>query len=345
MSDIIQVVFKKGVLFDITIGRWSALHQMKTDDLLLAKLNRKIIYPGHKKLLPEDAAYPIVHLEGKIRTFVRKRSMDFPVSGAVFVNFKALPKMLKGLKKLRAEYEEKAQELYNNWDGIKASQIKALDEESRKIAVQNGLYEPKTPPAEKEILQTWLKKQHEQHLALYPERKDLLTKYYVTWSMFKVNPLDQTAAEAMKEEDAEFITQQQAQLKASMEKWVKEKAVEMHKKLGEAAAQAQALLADNGKLNPKNLKPLFAAFEEFSAIDITGSSFEAVIEDIKKTYVPAGSSDDDMDFKALAESVNNNKDEFTGLLNTLAALAIDEVATKAGASALGSSDFKRIVEI
>ena len=97
VSDIINVVFKKGVLFDITIGRWSALHQMKTDDLLLAKLNRRIIYPGHKKLLPDDAAQPIVALEGKIRTWVRKKSMNFPISGAVFVNFKALPGMLKAL--------------------------------------------------------------------------------------------------------------------------------------------------------------------------------------------------------------------------------------------------------
>lgn len=345
MSEIINVVFKKGVLFDITIGRWSALHQMGTDDLLLKKLNRKIIYPGHKKLLPEEASYPLIHLEGKIRTFVRKRSMDFPVSGAVFVNFKALPGMLKGLKKLRADFEAKAQELYDNWEDVKTAQIKALDDESRKIAVQNGLYEAHTPQAEKGILQAWLMAQHTQHLSLYPDRDKLLTKYYVNWTMFKVNPLDQSAAESMQEEDAEFIAQQQAQLKSSMEKWVKDKAAEMHKKLGEAAAQAKSMLADNGKLNPKNLKPLFNAFEEFAAIDFAGSSFEAVIDDIKKKYGSVISKDGEMDYKAVAENVNGSTDEFDSLLSTLADLAIDDVAKQAGAQSLANSDFKRVVEI
>jgi hypothetical protein len=345
MSEILNVVFKKGVLFDITIGRWSALHQMGTNDLLLKKLNRKIIYPGHKKLLPEEASYPLIHLEGKIRTFVRKRSMDFPVSGAVFVNFKTLPAMLKGLKQLRAEFEVKAQELYDTWEEVKEKQIKALDEESYKIAVQNGLHEPYTPPSDKEILQDWLKAQHLQHLSLYPDKDALLKKYYVSWSMFKVNPLEKNAAESISEEDAAFITQQQEQLKASMEKWVKDKAAEMHKKLGEAALQAKSMLADNGKLNPKNLKPLFNAFEEFAAIDFAGSSFEAVIDDIKNKYGSVISKDGEMDYKAVAENVNGSTDEFDSLLSTLADLAVEDVAKQAGATSLANSDFKRVVEI
>lgn len=342
MDSIISVVFKKGVLFDITIGRWSALHQMKTDDLLLEKLNRRIIYPGHKKLLPDNASQPIMSLEGQIRTFVRKRSMDFPVSGAVFVNFKALPSMLKGLRKLKKQYEDAVQVLFNNWDSIKLEQIKALDDESRKIAVQNGIYENTTPQADKEILKKWLEEQHKQHVALYPSKDKLLSKYYVSWTMFKVGQLDQVGA--MQEVEADVLAEQQQKLQASMEAWVKNKAAEMHKKLGEAAAHAKALLAENGKLNPKNLKPLFSAFEEFKSIDFAGSSFSGVISDIEKKFLPAGADSEDADFKQIASSVNGSADEFEGLLSTLTELAIDDVAQKAGAVMLANSEFKRVVE-
>lgn len=341
MSDIIQVVFKKGVLFDINVSRWSALHQMKTDDLLLEKLNRKVIYPGHKKLLPEDVSQPITYLEGQIRSFVRKRSMPFPISGAVFVNFKALPDMLKGLKDLRNQFSAAAQKLVDNYEGVQKKQVDVLDDEARKIAVQNGLYDKTVPEGDREILKKWLLAQHEQHLALYPEKKDLLAKYDVSWKMFKVNPLGEADAALLKDEDAVVIAEQQQKLKDDLEDWVKEKAVEMHKKLGEAAAQAQKLLAENGKLNPKNLKPLFSAFEEFQAVDFAGSSFQKVITEVKSQYLGgAGTTMQDV-----AEAVNKSSEQFNQLLGSLSALAVDATAKQAGAVALSESEFKRVVEI
>lgn len=344
MNEVIQVVFKKGVLFDINISRWSALHQMQTNDLLLDKLNRKIVYPGHKKLLPEEASYPLIHLEGKIRTCVRKNSMDFPISGAVYVNFKTLPKMLKELKKLKAEYEAEAQKLYDNWESIKEKQIDALNEEARKIAAQNGLYEPATPAADREILKQWLKEQQKKHAELYPKKELLLAKYAVSWTMFRVDSLESTAASLFDEADAAALLAHQEKLQKDMQLWVKAKAAEMHQAIGKAALQAKQLLAENGKLNPKNLKPLFAAFEQFKAVDFAGSSFEQVIEDIEKKYLvsdPKGETD----FKAVAESVNGSTDAFGELLEQVSQLAVEEVAEKAGAVALSGSDFKRVVEI
>jgi hypothetical protein len=344
MNEIIQVVFKKGVLFDVNISRWSALHQMQTGDLLLEKLNRKIVYPGHKKLLPEEASYPLIHLEGKIRSHVRKNSMDFPVSGAVYVNFKALPKMLKELKKLRAEYEAAAQVLYDNWESIKTKQIDALNEESRKIAVQNGLYEPTTPAGDREILKKWLSDQQKRHAELYPKKEDLLAKYAVSWTMFRVDALGDSVASLIDETDAAMIMAHQEKLQKDMQMWVKTKAAEMHQVIGEAALKAKDLLAENGKLNPKNLKPLFAAFEQFKAVDFAGSSFEQVIEDIEKKFL-VSDPNGELDFKAVAEGVNNNTDAFSQLLSEVSQLAVEDVAQKAGAVALSGSDFKRVVEI
>jgi hypothetical protein len=344
MSDIVQVVFKKGVLFDITIGRWSAKHTISTEDLLLEKVNKKVIKAGSKELLPEDYAYPLVHIEGKIRTFVKQKSMPFPISGAVFVNFKVLPKILKGLRLLKNEYEGAALELHNHYDTVMTKQIQVLDEEVRKIAVQNGMYEPTTAPSDREVLKNWLKEQHKKHVSLYPKKEDLLAKYYVRWSMFRVNALEDTAATIMAEEEADFFAKQQQELKVKMTDWVKEKAAAMHKKLGEAAANAQAQLASNGKLNPKNLKPLFDAFEEFASVDFAGSTFQGVIDDVAKKYL-AMDTKGEVDYKTIANQVNGNTDEFASLLATIGELAVDQVAQKAGLTALDGSEFKRVVEI
>ena len=338
MNDVVQVVFKKGVLFDITIGRWSAKHTISTEDLMLEKVNKKVIKAGSKELLPEDYAYPLVHIEGKIRTFVKMRSMPFPISGAVFVNFKALPKMLKGLRELKLEYDAAAKHLHDHYDEVMEKQIVVLDEEVRKIAVQNGLYEPTTSPADREAMKAWLKDAHKKHVSLYPKKEDLLAKYYVTWAMFKVNALEDTAASLLSDTEADFFAEQQKELKNKLTGWVKERAALMHKKLGEAAANAQKLLADNGKLNPKNLKPLFDAFEEFTSVDFAGSSFQKVIEDIEKKYVGT-------DMKVTADKVNSGTDEFGELLATISYLATDEMAQKAGLTALDGSEFKRVVEI
>lgn len=344
MSDVVQVVFKKGVLFDITVGRWSAKHQISTEDLLLEKINKKVIKAGSKELLPEEYAYPLIHIEGKIRTFVKMKSMPFPISGAVFVSFKALPKVLTGLKKLKTEYEGAAQHLFDHYETVKEKQIVVLDDEVRKIAVQAGMYEPTTSPMDREVLKQWLKTQHKNHVELFPKKEELLQKYYVRWSMFRVNALEDTAATMLTDVEADFFAQQQAELKSKMTAWVKEKAASMHKKLGEAAANAQQQLAANGKLNPKNLKPLFDAFEEFSYVDFAGSSFQKVIDDVSKKYL-AMDQKGDIDFKTVANQVNGSADEFSNLLATIGELAMDQVAEKAGLAALDGSEFKRIVEV
>lgn len=336
MSDIIEIVFKKGVLVDLNVSRWSALHQMKTGDLLLEKLNRKVIYPGHKKLLPEDESYPLQHQEGLIRTFVAAKSMPAPIAGVVFVNYKVLSELLKGLKKLRTEYLALAKSLYNRYEDVKKAQIITLDDESLKIAEQNGLHGPDL--AERAVLKTWLEQQHAQHLSLYPDKDVLLAKFDVSWRLFKVNPLGDADAKLLGEEEAEIVMQQQAQLKKDMEEWVKLQAIAMHKKLGQAAAQAQKMLADNGKLNPKNLKPLFKAFEEFAAVSFADSKHLKEIENIKKQF--QGSTIQDV-----AVEINKSTEEFGKLLESISDLAIDSVAKSAGATVLASSEFKRIVEV
>ena len=134
MSELVNVIFKKGVLFDINIGKWAAQHRMTPEDLMMEKVNAEAMHIGFKRLMPSKAMKPIIHLEGKIRSFVDKMSMPFPIAGAVFVNYKMLKPLVQGLKSYSEDYQEAAQELVEHYDEYREAQLSVLDAEAEKIA-------------------------------------------------------------------------------------------------------------------------------------------------------------------------------------------------------------------
>ena len=105
--------------------------------------------------------------------------------------------------------------------------------------------------------------------------------------MFKVNPLE--GSSEISGIEAEDLAQQQEIFQKDMANWVKEQSTKMHQILGEAALRAKELLEKQGKLNPKNLKPLFDAFEAFKAVDFAGSGFQKAVSDIEKNYLMTAS--------------------------------------------------------
>lgn len=341
MSELINVIFKKGVLFDINIGKWSAQHKMTPEDLLMDKVNDEAMHLGFKRLMPKKAVYPIVHLEGQIRSHVEKVSVPFPIAGAVFVNYKTLKYLIKRLKKYQDEFKEAADELVSHYEEYKETQLKLLDDEAEKIA--NSRRKNPNDPNERHRLSEWLKAQKALNRSLYPRKEDLPGKFYVSWRMFKVNPLEGSGTE-MTDVDAEDLAMQQEVFQKDMEKWAKEQAAKVHQVLGEAAQRAKDMLEKQGKLNPKNLKPFFDALETFKSVDFSGSHFQKAVEDIEKKYLMAG-ADGVVNYSAIADSVNSNKDAFTQLLHSIGKLAAEDVAKNAAFEALANSDFKRVIDL
>lgn len=351
--NLVQVLFKKGVLFDLDIGRWQAIARMDEQDLLLKKVNRSAMYLGHKKLLPPWASEKMVNLEGKMRGYLELHSAPFPIAGAVFVQYKTLPQVLKRLNELKAEFGAAADDLVANYESYKNYQLQTLDREAENIASQHyrGLEEKSkekqgwTDELSKdyEELMAWLNNQKVRNRELYPGKEALRSRYYVSWRMFKVDPV---GAAEMDEVGTEEVIAAQKQLQADLEAWVKEQAKEMHLALGKAAARAKELLEKQGKLHPKNLKPLFDAFELFGSVDIAGSSFQTQVGELKKQFLAFQSGSTGVpDYELSAAAVNNGKEDFAGLLDTVAKLAVEETAQKAGLDAVTGSEFKRVLEL
>lgn len=350
MSDTDQVaeaLFDRGTLMDLYIGKPTFQKKLKPNDVLLEGIDEDVLYLGHKKLLPPKATENLVKLEGQARTALASRSLPFPLSGARFVYYQALPGVLKRLQALKAQWDAAVDTLVQEYPALKEQQLVELDKQAQTLyQVEIKKISGIDRDAAEAKLDSWLANQRQINRGLYPVVEKVKEMFHFDWRVFKINALEGT--EEMSTLEQEDLQNAQQQLKNDLQKWVQQASVEMHKTLGEAAANAARLLEKNEKLDPRNLKPLFEAFETFKAIDFTGSSnFHSVIEGIKQRFgrmKPDGTFDMEITSQSLKDNPQGQQ-EFKSLLTSLGRLATDEVAEKAGIDSISTSGLKRLVEV
>lgn len=344
-----EALFARGALMGLHIGRWTAVKKMSSNDMLLDEVDTDTIYLGHKKLLPKSATKPLVELEGKARTALAFRSMDFPIAGARFVTYSALPGIVERLTELKGEWNQEVEKLVLAYPALREQQLVMLDRQAQvfvaeemKKQSQHNEHERKLHDTEQEKLNLWLSEQKKANLSFYPKPEELASKFDFTWRMFTISAL-----EGINELDVKEVREAQERLRADLQTWVRAATSSMHQTLGEAAANAKELLKKNGKLTPRNLAPLFNAFESFISVDFTGkSTFQATIQEIKKKFLVA-KPDGTYDLTAMAEGLGNDtrRAEFDGLLASMSDLAVDATAEEAGIRSLTATTFGRMVEL
>lgn len=340
-EEVINALWTQGVLFDLDIGKSQFHKKNKPGDLLLDDVNPDAMTVGGKKLLPSRVISALAKIETQSRLYLESHSVKFPLSGARFVYYKALDGIIKYLEQRRAEWNKTVLEIAANYESLKAEQLQVLDNEALKIAQTKMLNLPE------DKMKEWLQEQHTNHVALFPPLEVVQDRFRFGWRMYKVNAIDGLSAMGSIEQSE--IAEAQKKLHAEMQAWVKEASAAIHKKLGEAAANASALLKKQGKLNPKNLRPLFEAFEEFKAVDFTGSSdFRTKIDAVVGKFKIVN-TDGVIDFATSADAVNSTaagQEQFKEFLNDLSELAVDAVAEEAGIKSLHKvGEFKRVVEL
>ncbi len=342
MSDsLTEQLFQRGALMSLYIGRWGAMKKMGADDLLLGKVDNDALYLGHKKLLPKKAMEKLVEIEGKARNLFASKSIDFPIAGARFVTFSAVPEIVDGLKELRDEWNEEVKVLIDNYSQMKVQQLALLEQEATRIAGQKLFASPASTPEEveklREEMKDWLQKQKLQNESFYPPPEQLPQKFSFMWRMFRISNIDGSS-----ELDPEDVRNAQERLRSDLNEWVASATAQIHQTLGEAAQNARGLLERNGKLTPRNIKPLFDAFESFMSVDFTGkSSFRETIETLQKGFLVQ--NPDGTYSASMAESVSSST-EFAGLLQSLSTLAVADIAKKAGGESMVGS-FGRLLDI
>jgi len=348
MSDqsIEDVLFKQGILFDLDIGRWAAHKKLDKDDLFLHQINPNAFHLGHKKLMPKESIEKIQKIESAARSALMTCSADFPIAGARFVRYPVLESLQKKLTDLKGKYHEEVEQFLKNYPELRDKQTNVLNEQADLLADEklSKLADP-DPVKKKEAedaIKDWRDRQYQKNKNAFPTEDKLQEKFRFEWRLFKVS-----AADSLTAVSPEQALEAHKKLQGDLQEWIQETAVLMHKALGEAAAHANELLKKQGKLNPKNLKPLFDAFETFKALDFGKSDITKVLDDLKQKY--AYLSDGKIDFEKSAAGINSTEAAKEGLKEVLASLsefAIDEIAEEKGQEAMVNlTEYKRTVTV
>lgn len=337
-----EVLFSQGVLFDLHISRWMAIKKLEKDDLLLLSVDPDAIHLGHKKLLPKVALASLAQLESEARRILYQMSADFPIARARFVRFPVLGQLLSSLKTIKEVFDENVQILLKDYKALRTQQLTVLNEQAKKLALQKlSEISPDDKP-KRAAIDNWLANQIVKNDNSYPDPDILPEKFKFEWRMFKVSPVDAVVNLSPQE-----ALQAHQKLQDDLLEWIKETSMMMHKALGAAAAKANKMLTEQGKLNPKNLKPLFDAFEMFKAIDFGDSDVQNQIDNIKKAY--AYVSDGKVDYEKSANMLNTSelsKEKLANLLETMGKLAVDEVAIEAAKqTVLKIEKSKRVLQL
>lgn len=346
-EQIAEALFDRGILMDLYIGKPTFQKKLKANDVLLEGIDENVLYLGHKKLLPPKATEQLVKLEGLARKALADKSLPFPLSGARFVYYQALPHVLKKLKELKETWDTAVNELMAQYPALKELQLVELDKQAQHLVLTELAKASGSTRMEREMaLNDWLESQKKINREIYPEVDKVRDSFHFDWRIFKTNaPQGDEEMTTLEQED---LLKAQKQIKEDLQKWVQQASVEMHKTLGEAAANAAKLLEKNNKLDTRNIKPLFDAFEVFKAVDFTGaSSFHGVVENIKQRFGrqrPDGTFDMELTSQSLKDN-QHAQTEFKKLLDELGRLAVDDVAEKAGVAAMEVGGFKRLVEL
>ena len=187
-----EVFFDKGTLFDLYIGKPTFQKKLRSNDMLLeGTVNEDAFYLGHKKLLPKEAMARLLTLEGHARTALAGRSLEFPLSGARFVYFRALPDLLVRLRALQTEWRTAVQELVSGYPELKAQQLAALDKQSEDLmGAELAKLTADQRKARQPELNDWLEQQKLQHRKLYPQVEELPAMFHFSWRMFKVSAME-----------------------------------------------------------------------------------------------------------------------------------------------------------
>lgn len=337
-----DVLFKQGILFDLDVGRWAAIKKLNVDDLDLPNLDPGAFKLGHKKLLPKTAVSKIQEIESKARSTLAARSSDFPIAGARFVRYPVLEDLLEKLTSLKVDFLKEVKSLVENYPTLKKAQLEVLNSQADKIAAKRAENAIPLTKEKKDEIDGWLKNQYLKNQESFLEVDELKAKFKFEWRMFKVS-----AADGLSNVSADQAIEAHKKLQGDLQEWIAETAVIMHQTLGEAAKHAKQLLEKQGKLNPKNLKPLFDAFAAFKSIDFANSDVQKTLDDIKEKYAYA--SKDGIDYETSATMLNNDPNAMTNLkdlLETIGKYAVEDIAKEAGQVALAKvTGYGRVMDV
>lgn len=345
-----ELLFDRGTLVDLFVGKPTFQRKLRPTSLLLEDvIDDEALQLGNKRLMPKKALERHSQLETHARALLNGNSLVFPIAGARFVTYNALPGLLERLRNLKQSWDEATTEFVNKYETLRSTQLEALDAQTERLMLQrlNELPPEKRAEQSPKLLE-WQDAERATTRKLYPETQQIPESFKFTWHIFRVPSCEFGSGSKGLLTDEE-ITQAQNTMRQDLQQWVRTALVEAHQALGVTAKRAREIFESQGRLHPRNLRPLFEAFETFNAIDFTGKSdWRTQIEEARRRFIMTDATGH-IDMNRTAEAINSThfaSGEFKKLLDSIGSLAVEQTAQEAGLLALTKvGEFGRLVEI
>lgn len=339
-----EVLFEEGVLMHLYVGKWTANKKLRQRDILVENVDPSVIYLGHKKLLPREAQQRLTNIEGQARAYVDSHSLDFPIGKARYVYYRILPTIIRRLREFKSQWDVAVDGLIEGYPEFQRQQLEKLDAQAHALSESElQKVDVRLRNDRAMALNLWEEEQRRINRELYPNVDTLRSRYAFEWRLFRVSALE--GVDQMNQLDQETLIEAQNALRADFRQWVRQASAQIHRDLGEAAANAHRMLEENNRLSARSLRPLFEAFDAFQSVTFSaGSEFQNAIERIRQRYLtndPSGGAD----FQRTAEAVNGSPDELRQLLQGISRLAVDQIADEAGIRAVQAGSFARLLEV
>jgi hypothetical protein len=341
---VIEVLFSRGTLFHLYIGRWTGNKKLRERDLLLEnEVDKAAIHIGHKKLMPPEAHARIQRIDSRARAFLDARSLPFPLGNTRYVPYSKLQEVITGLRAFVPQWDEAVTYLVVNYEQFKTEQLERLSHQNHALAdAELSKAGPNTREQRRRELAQWESDQLRINRELYPDPDQLRLRFSFGWRMFRVSPLE--GIEQMTGLDADTVIAEHQRVVDASKQFVREAAAMLHVELGEAAENARKLLEENGRLSARTLRPLFEAFESFQSLSFGTSDAQATIEQIRHRYLRKA-GDGQTNWELTMELANGSKDELQSLLTSISKYATADVAEAAGLRSIRSGDFSRVIDV
>lgn len=249
---ILDKIFKKGCIFKLSIGYWTAKKKLTPKDLGLAKADvpEEIVALGQKRLLKKSSFDEISSIEGKARSLVETNSHESWVPGLRFMTTESLKSVMADLTELRKEFMKKRDEFVEQYPSLKTAMANEFPDWAAKL-------EP-----------------------LYPTQEQIKKSFYFEMDSFEITLAKQEAAILA---DAEVAIKDQ--LASKLNDFLTSTVKDTRKLFIEELSFIKEKLDSGDKVHGKTVKKIQEMIEQAKNMNfVDDAEFMTMLEDFKKKY-------------------------------------------------------------
>jgi len=198
-SQLLNAVFKRGVLIDVCCPCWTGQTKLEPEVLGLDSVPEELMTLGRLRLIRKELVQKPINIVSSAKWFVDSNSHNFPLSRARFVPYNRVEGIIARLREYKLDFEAAVEELVSEYDTEREQMLRTwrskIDEHfGERVNISDAMARIETS---------------------YPDKGYVRNRYSFRWSLFDIKVpeglskqvANLKAHEAMEETINEFVTE------------------------------------------------------------------------------------------------------------------------------------------